>query len=171
MLANLAKIRCGLSVLILHANSIHFQNNPQMTRASTDKKTWVHVRTFYQVGFPIPTGSYIRVRNLGAARGEVQFRWAADSTETLQDFGCVEYKVYAYAEVWIRSLDGGMVSVDCNWGKCSFGLVEEGREHTSDRTRYFTDEDIDPKLAELLHSLVVTYKEILTFTGYQLRKD
>ena len=171
MLANLAKICCGLPGLILYANSIHFQVNAQMTRASTVKKTWVHVRTFYQAGFPIPTGSYIRVRNLGAARGEVQFRWAVDSTETLQDFGCVEYKVYAYAEVWIRSLDGGLVSVDCNWGKCSFGLVEEDREHTSDLTCCFTDEDIDHKLAEVLHSLVITYKEILTLTGYQLRRD
>jgi hypothetical protein len=123
-----------------------------MTRASTDKKTWTHVKNFYQAGFPIPTESYIRVRNRGAARAEVQFR-------------------YAYAEVWIRSLDGHMVTVDCQWGKCSEGIVNDSADDISIPLGCFTDDDIDPRLAELLQSLKEIYKEILTLSRHQIEGD
>jgi hypothetical protein len=142
-----------------------------MTRASTDKKTWTHVKNFYQAGFPIPTESYIRVRNRGAARAEVQFRSVVDSTKTLQDFGCVDSRFYAYAEVWIRSLDGHMVTVDCQWGKCSEGIVNDSADDISIPLGCFTDDDIDPRLAELLQSLKEIYKEILTLSRHQVEGD
>lgn len=89
-----------------------------MTRATTDQQDWVHARNFYQAGFPFPTPTSISVRNLGASSAELQFRSVVDSTKSLPPFGCAEYDVYAYAEVWFRSLHGDEVTIDCNGGKC-----------------------------------------------------